>query len=494
MIVGDGLVTNSNVHGGSGMTQTESFGELNFGTAQFGDQRRTKRLIKSVDQMCTRPGGTLPQKFRSPAELQAFYRLLACEDVTHEAILDAHRQATLQRIEQIDGPVLILHDTTELDYTTLRSLENLGQIGCGTRRGYLTHNSLAVDPSNREALGLVNQVLHRRAKVPKGESRAERNNRATRESRLWLKGTQMLPNDRKIVDVCDRGADTTEFIEHEAASGRRFVIRASQNRCILLGHDEPSQCEAAKLRDHMRTLPEIGTWQLNVTSRTELRRGKGKQKKKLIKRITRTANMAVSVAAVQINPSKGGKKQPKLKVWAIRVWEIDPPEGQERLEWFLLTNEPVSSFSAAYRVVGWYECRWVIEEFHKGMKTGCSTESVQFTSEDRLKPAIAVLSVVTLTLVNLRIAARRPDAKTRKASSVVPPSYVEVLSLWRHKKIKTDWTIHEFYYALARLGGHQNRKHDHPPGWQVLWEGWKELLPMAIGYDTAKSKYYKKCG
>lgn len=476
------------------MTQFESFGELNFGNAQLGDQRRTKRLVKSVDQMCARPGGSLPQKFRSPADLQGFYRLMACDEVTHETILDAHREATFDRIKQMDGPVLILHDTTELDYTTLRSLTDLGQIGCGTRRGYITHNSLAVDPSTREALGLVSQVLHHRAKVSKGETRAQRNKRKSRESLLWLKGVQALPNDKKFVDVCDRGADTAEFIEHEVRSGRRFVIRASQNRCILLGHDEQQQRVPAKLHDHMRTLPEIGTWQLDVTSRVELRRGRGNEKKKLVTRHARTANMAVSLAAVQINPSKGGKKQPKLKVWAVRVWEIDPPEGQERLEWILLTNERASSFAAAYRVVGWYECRWVIEELHKGMKTGCRTESVQFTCEERLQPAIAVLSVVTLTLVNLRVAARRPDAKTRKATTVVGQSYVEVLSLWRHKKVKKDWTVNDFYYALARLGGHQNRKHDHPPGWQVLWEGWKELLPMAIGYDAAKSKYYKKCG
>jgi hypothetical protein len=48
--------------------------------------------------------------------------------------------------------------------------------------------------------------------------------------------------------------------------------------------------------------------------------------------------------------------------------------------------------------------------------------------------------------------------------------------------------VHEFYMALARLGGHQNRKGDHPPGWQVIWEGWKELVPMVIGYEVANSK------
>lgn len=474
------------------MTEVKSFGEMNFGNAELGDKRRTKRLVKLVDQMCARPGGTLPQKIRCPADLQAFYRLMDKDDVTHEAILDSHRRVTLEHIEQMDAPVLILHDSTELDYTTHKSLDKLGQIGCGTRRGYIAHNSLAIDPQNREVLGLVNQVLHHRTTVPKSETRAQRSNRKTRESMLWLKGAQALPGDWNLVDVCDRGADTSEFLNYEFNSGRRFVIRSSQNRCIIVGHDDTG--EEAKLHTYMKTLPAAGSWTLEVTSRVELRRGRGKEKKKLVTRHARIANMAVSSAAIQITPSKGKKSQPGVKVWAVRVWEVDPPEGQERLEWILITNEPVNDFTAAYRVVSWYECRWLIEEYHKGMKTGCRIESIQFTSEERLRPAIAVLSVVALTLLQMRNAARRPDAKTRKASTVVGQSYVEMLSLWRHKKARPDWTVHEFYYALARLGGHQNRKHDHQPGWQVIWEGWKELLPMVIGYEAAKEKYYKKCG
>ena len=90
------------------MTQVKSFGEVNFGQAQLGDRRRTKRLVKLADQMCLRPGGTLPQKFRSPADLQAFYRLMRKDDVTHEAILDAHREATLEPIKSVDTPVLTL--------------------------------------------------------------------------------------------------------------------------------------------------------------------------------------------------------------------------------------------------------------------------------------------------------------------------------------------------------------------------------------------------
>jgi len=475
------------------MTQAKSFGEVNFGHANLGDKRRTKRLVKLADQMRLRPGGTLPQKLRNPADLQALYRLMNEDDVTHEAILDSHRQATLQQMKQLQGPVLVLHDSTELEYTTRKSLTGLGQIGNGHQRGYIAHNSLAVDPETKDVMGLCNQVLHRRPKVSKSETRAQRNKRTSRESLLWLKGTEPLPADRQIVDVCDRGADTIEFIQHEMNSGRRFVIRASHDRCILVGHGAPEESDSKKLKQYASTLSQAGTWILQVTSKSEMKSPKGKGKKKQVKRITREAKMAVAFAPVQIQPPKPCKDSQPMKLWIVRVWEIDPPEGQERLEWFLITNEPVECFEVAYQVVGWYECRWIIEDYHKGMKTGCQIEDLQFTSEDRLQPTIALLSVVTLTLLQLRQASRRSDAQTRKATTIIDSSYVEVLSLWRHKTIKPDWTVHDFYYALARLGGHQNRKNDHPPGWQVLWEGWKELLPMVIGYDIAKSKC-KKCG
>jgi hypothetical protein len=473
------------------MTDRISFGEMNFGHAQLGDKRRTKRLVSLADQMALRPGGTLPQKFRSPSDLQAFYRMMREDDVTHEAVLAAHRQTTLASIEKRGETVLILHDTTELEYTSLKSLDNLGPIGNGNRRGYITHNSLAVDPETRDVLGLCNQILHRRAQVAKSETRTQRNQRESRESRLWIQGTQPLPASSQLVDVCDRGADTTEFLQHELNSGRRFVIRSSHNRSLIPGHGDPIESGRRRLREFAASLDQAGTWSLQVTSKVELRRPRRQGKKKLVKRIKREAKMAVAFAPVQLAPKKAGCTLP---VWIVRVWEINPPKGQERLEWTLLTNEPVRTFEDAYRVVGWYECRWIIEEYHKGLKTGSRIEDLQFTREERLQPAIAVLSVVTLTLLQLRQASRHPDAKTRKATTVIDRTYVEVLSHWRHKKSKTDWSVHDFFYALARLGGHQNRKHDHPPGWQVIWEGWKELLPMAIGYDTAKAKYYKKCG
>ena len=137
------------------------------------------------------------------------------------------------------------------------------------------------------------------------------------------------------------------------------------------------------------------------------------------------------------------------------------------------------------------EKRWIVEELHKAKKTGCRIEDMQFTTTCRLEPAIALLSVVAVTLLNLRDASRRPDAKTRLATDLLSPDYVTVLSQWRYRK-NDSLTVHEFYLALARLGGHQNRKSDHRPGWIVLWRGWSKLNDMIHGYEAAMD--LKKCG
>jgi hypothetical protein len=180
-----------------------------------------------------------------------------------------------------------------------------------------------------------------------------------------------------------------------------------------------------------------------------------------------------------------------LPLYVVLITEVDPPAGEKAIEWMLLTNEPVHTFEDAWRVSGWYELRWIAEEYHKAQKTGCQIEDMQFTMTSRLEPAIGLLSVVAVTLLNLRDASRRADAKTRRAATIVASEYVHLLSLWRYREIREDLTVHDFFYALARLGGHQNRKSDHRPGWLVLWRGWAKLHAMLDGYAAAKQI---KCG
>ncbi|HVA51388.1 MAG TPA: hypothetical protein VNH11_33915, partial [Pirellulales bacterium] len=59
--------------------------------------------------------------------------------------------------------------------------------------------------------------------------------------------------------------------------------------------------------------------------------------------------------------------------------------------------------------------------------------------------------------------------------------YIHVLSTWRHGEARPSWTVHEFFFALARLGGHQNRRGDKRPGWMVSWRGWTALQLLVTG-------------
>jgi hypothetical protein len=288
-----------------------------------------------------------------------------------------------------------------------------------------------------------------------------------------------LPPDPKFVDVADQGSDTFEFLEHECRSGRRFVIRACKQRKCHPGHGSSSpRCD---LKEYSSSLPELGRFTMDVQAQP------GRKARK-------EAEFVVRGGPVLICPphcKAGHHGDDPWPLYVVRVSEVKPPAGEKAVDWMLVTNEPVITFDDAWRVISWYECRWIVEEFHKSMKTGCEVEELQFTTQEALKPAIALLSVVAVTLLNLREASRRPDAKLQPATTLLAPEYVEALNAWRYKTIRRDLSVHEFFYALARLGGHQNRKSDHRPGWIVIWRGWTKLQCMAEGYVAAQRN---KCG
>jgi transposase-like protein len=460
-----------------------SFGRSDFGHVDLGDRRRTRRLVSLVEQLCRHPGGTLPDKLNRPPDLRAFYRLMNRPEATHEVLMDSHAAATRQRICAADAAVVLqLHDATELDFTTKTTLlDHLGQIGQGTRRGYVCHNSLAVRADTGETLGLLSQILHHRADVPAGETLAESRAREDRESRLWVRGAAAsgpAPAGVLCVDISDSLSDTFEYLAYEVTHERPFVLRAKENRKLV-------QAVAGQryLLDAARQLPSGGSHSIQVLGSPQ--------------RSGRQTTVQVAFAAVQLAvPTKhqGEYVKRPLDLWVIRVWEPQTPAGEEPLEWILLTNVPVTDYAQAVVRIGWYQRRPIIEELHKGMKTGCAVETMQFEKIERLEPAIAVLSAVATTLLRLRDAARAADADQRPATQVVDAEYVEVLANHYGKRVGPNPSVLTFYKHVARLGGHQNRKGDGFPGWITLWRGWMKLQLMVDGYRAARRKYAASCG
>jgi hypothetical protein len=444
-----------------------------FGSVDLGDERRNRRLRFSFERMIEHPGGTLPDKLRDPAALDAFYRLMNCEDVSAKAIHAPVFARTHEKMVHHQGVVLIIHDTTELDYSGLHSIDDLGQIGNGNGRGLLAHNSLAVTPQ-RQVLGLAGQLFHRRRRVPKRETKAQSKNSADRESRLWKNACEpmaLAPEGRSWVDVCDRGADITEFLAFEQRAGRRYHVRSKHNRRVKVVQPN-GEVLTTKLHHFVRSQTPSSTTRRTVSVPAHAGQA------------ARKAELALAWCSLKILPprqARGDHDKTPLDVWVVRVWEPNPPAGSKPVEWILLTNVPVIHECDAWERVEWYSCRWIIEELHKAMKTGCGVESLQFTRRSSLEPAIAVLSVVASQLLQLRDACRREETQSQPATEFVPLEWVLVLSSWRHKRPQPNWTVKEFLFALARLGGHQNRRHDHPPGWLVLWRGWTNLQAMVAG-------------
>jgi Transposase DNA-binding len=466
------------------MDACDSFGVRNFSRVNLGDRRRTRRLIQLADAMHRHPGGTLPDKLHHPPDLRAFYRLMDQPAVTHAVLMAGHADETRRRIAALpaDSVVLRVHDATELDYTTKTTLrDSLGQIGQGTQRGYLCHNSLAVRADTGETLGLTAQILHHRADVPEGEGIKASRERADRESRLWVQGvvaSGSAPAHVRCVDVSDSLSDTFEYIAHQVHHGGAFVLRARENRKLT-----KSVRGRRYVLDAARRLPAMGTGTVTVLASAGRR--------------ARTADVRFAFAPVTLAvPRKhlGEYVREPVSVWVVRVWEPQTPPGEELLEWILLTNVAVDEEAAARERVGWYQRRPIVEEYHKGMKTGCAIEAMQFETIARLEPAIAVLSAVTTTLLQLRDAARAPDADVRSATEVVDPEYVTVLSAYYGKRLGTRPSVLAFYLHVARLGGHQNRKSDGMPGWITLWRGWMKLQSMVDGHRAALPTTKSRCG
>jgi hypothetical protein len=462
---------------------TASFGQQHFGGAALGHQARNKRLVETADRLALHPGGSLPDKLADPADLKGLYRLVEHPTVTHANVLAPHVARTVQLMRDCPGVVLILHDDTVLDYSGLHSLrDELGQVGNGHGRGYYCHNSLAVVADTRQVLGLAAQCLHRRRKVPPGEQREQRRQRPDRESLLWKRGSQSIPAapvGRVWVDVADRGADITEFLDYQEQAGKKYLVRSQHNRRLELEDPEkPGELRRVKLHDWARSLPTTDERAVEVQAQSG--------------QPPRTVRLAIAWTKVTLLPPRqprGEERGVPLPAWVVRVAESDPAAGVEPLEWILVTNVPVRCAADAWERVAWYRVRWVVEEYHKGQKTGCGIEALQFRHRERLEPVIALLSVVTLTLLELRDRSRRPDAQSQRAAQVLPWAWVRLLSRWRHHEERPDWTVQDFYVALARLGGHQNRRHDHPPGWLVLWRGWTKLQAMLEGAAAAETNY-----
>jgi len=446
--------------------------QIEFGFAQLGDRRRTKRLVNIAQHLAANPGGTLPQAFPHWAELKAAYRLLDGPGVSFDKILAPHLERTRAACRE-PGEYLLIEDTTLLDYSHHCAAQDLGRIGDGQGRGFELHSNLAVrveawnlqQRPEGTVVGLLGQQCDCPRPRPPGETEPERWRRP-RKSQRWaaaLKAAGSPPEGCQWIYLGDRETDFYEPIQICQQHGIDFVIRAR--------HDRRLAEEAGHLQEALSRAPILGQ------TTVELRARPGQA--------ARTAIVELRRVRVDLDgPWRPGGWQPPLtEITAVEVREIHAPEGvQEPLHWILLTSLPCESWAAVQRVVGRYTARWWIEEYHKALKTGTGVEESQLERGYRLEALIAVLAVVAVRLLGTKLLARsRPEGV-----EAVESFGAEALAILEKKLGLPNggWTNQSVLIATARLGGFLARKRDGMPGWQTIWRGWQRLMWMCEGVET----------
>jgi len=433
--------------------------------------------------MAVHPGRSIPKLCGSPYAVKATYNLFKHEEATPDNIQAGHRAVVLQEMRQ-PGVYLFLEDTTELSWSGKQAIAGLGPIGNSAAglQGFFLHTVLGVrwhdaPPTNStrrpiEVLGLGDQQYYVRTPCRRPRESSQERLKRDRESQVWPQASQRVgraPAGVRWIRVADREADIYEYLVSCQELGHGFVIRAAKDRA--LSHPETGK-RAGRLFAAARSAVPLGEFTLELRQRPT--------------HPARTAHLCVSATAVTLSapwrPGYGRSGKPPIPCTAVRVWEVAAPDATDRLEWILLCDAKVADFAQARACALQYATRWVIEEYHKAIKTGLGAERLQLESAERLFAAIAIMSVVALRLIELRERLRRyPDAEA--AQSGLSLLELEVL---RHKSGRPLRTVREVALAIGRLGGHLNRTRDGLPGWQTLWHGMNTLYALVEGVLIAQ--------
>jgi hypothetical protein len=442
-------------------------------SVDLGDVRREVRLRKLVDDLSRNPGRSFNEACRMPADKKASYRFFSNEAVEPERILEAHYQQTRRRIES-QQRVLVVQDTTSLDYSSHKQAKGLGPLEAGGATGLFVHSGLALTEEG-EPLGLVHQQSWARDPEQVGK-RHRRRERAwqTKESYKWQRTVEAVvagqPEGKQFIIIGDRECDVYGLLASPRPAGVDVLVRSAQNRKL--------QAESGLLHDQLGKGPAAGQLMVEVGRAQE--------------RPARSAMCEVRYRQVTLTPpaaADAGVPKVPVVVWAVAITERHPPKAERALRWVLLASWPITSLEDAIQCALWYSRRWLVERYHYVLKSGCRIEASQLQTRQRLERLEAVYAIIAWRLLALTYQARlRPD---QPCDEVLSPQEWQVLYAHHHQQLPSPTasapSLGEAMEWVAKLGGYWGRKQDAPPGVKVLWRGLMRLHGMVEGFTLAAS-------
>ena len=465
-----------------------------FGGAPLGDKRLEKRLISIAETKASAPAEPFLERVRGDrAATAGYYRFIDApgdSQIDMASILAPHRERTLGRMNG-RAEALCIHDTTDLNYSTLDACEGLGVIGRNQTKtktaGLRLHTSFVVTPEEGLPLGILHAHCYAPKLKPKSKKKDPRYIPAERkETFRWISSLRECTaltaglDGTHVIHVMDREGDFFELFD-AWRDGRRddLIVRAKHDRRTTGGTSLFKTVSGTEVKACLEVdIP-----------RKSARRKNGRSAPQP-PRLKRRAKLSIRYCRTSILPPEWGVSSGKepVEAWLVHIKEESAPtDGSKAVEWFLLTTLEVDSPEAAEKVFRHYVKRWRIEEWHRALKTCCRAEDPVHRDTDRLDRVLAINMVVAWRIQLMTLLGREvPDLPAH-----ILFSDDEIAVLGRFATVarrKPPQCLGDYVIVVAMLGGYLNRKGDGPPGAEVLSRGLTSLGHMCVGYLIFKNE------
>src|SRR6202023_660009 len=466
---------------------SDAWFDREFAGGSFADERLSKRLRKLVAQIGSAMGQSIPAVWTEWANAKAAYRFFSNDRVSEADILAGHFQSTHNRMAASDGPVLVLHDTTEFTYQREKSeaigitksinsgRDKAGRLRSHTVCGILMHSSLAVT-SEGLPLGLAAIKFWTRKKF-KGTAALKKKINPTRvpiekkESIRWLENlqqsTELLGDPARCVHIGDRESDIYELFCAAQEAGTHFLIRTCVDR--LAGDGDHT------IADEMDEVAVKGLHRIEVKDSN----GDPDQ-----------AVLEIRYRKIRVLPPIGKQKRyPALTLTVIHAEERGTPKNRQKIDWTVITDLPVHSREDAIEKLEWYALRWKIEVFHKILKSGCKAEESKLRTAQRLTNLVSVFCILSWRILWMTMLNRSaPEASPTLALTKMEMRVLDKFVREKDAKQPRPKALSHYLAKIARLGGYLARANDPPPGNMVIWRGLSRLTDLTLGAIAVSGK------
>jgi Transposase DDE domain len=399
-----------------------------------------------------------------------FWRFLANERVTVDRLIEGWSEQT--GLAATDRHVLAIGDTCEIKFpTTEANRRGLGKVKKGNAFGVLLHPMLAVDADSGAVLGLAGGTVWTRSdevKIPYAQRRL-----MDKESARWVVGAEAaketLAAARMITIVNDREGDFYAHWASTPADNVHLLTRLMTDHALVKG---------GTVRTAISHLPVADT------AAVELRQRPGRR--------ARTAHLSLRFCPLTLKRPKNTLEKDlpaSIRVNAVEVIELHPPQDAEPVHWILLTTHTIDSLADAWRIVAWYRQRWIIEQFFRTLKLqGLRIEDSQLETADRLLKLVAVAAkaaAIIMQLVQARDGRDRQPAGLAFTNDEIGAIAMLNARLQgkteRQKNPHPDNTLAWAAWVIAKLGGWHEYEAK-PPGPITFYNGLTYFRAFAAGW------------